>query len=124
MKKAGIYCILLLFLIQSTGSLWIISAFYINRDYIAQELCVNRFDKIPVCYGKCYLDKKLSDNEKKEQKAPGSKEKETQPLFMAEATSQSTGAFVIPTTKMATIGYCEHFTSNGLQALFRPPKTA
>ena len=65
MKKTAVYFLLILFVIQSTSNLWIISSFYINRDYIAKELCINRFDKMPVCKGICYLEKKISDNEKK-----------------------------------------------------------
>ncbi len=75
MNKIITYSLIILFLFQSTSNFWIMFSFYLNREYIAQELCVNRFDKIPVCKGSCYLGKQLLQNEKKEQKSTGAKNK-------------------------------------------------
>ena len=44
------------------------ASFYIQQDYIAQNLCINRFDAIPVCKGQCYLKKQLKTNENQEKK--------------------------------------------------------
>jgi hypothetical protein len=54
--------------IQSTKSFWIITTFHINRDYIAENLCVNRFDKIPTCKGQCYLNNQLEKEHKESKK--------------------------------------------------------
>lgn len=78
MNKIITYFLIILFVFQSTSNFWIMFSFYLNRDYIAQELCINRFDKIPVCKGSCYLGEKLSENEKKEQKNTSTKNKEVQ----------------------------------------------
>ncbi|SEA51445.1 hypothetical protein SAMN05421540_106157 [Psychroflexus halocasei] len=78
MNKIITYFLIILFVFQSTSNFYIMFSFYLNRDYIAQELCINRFDKIPVCKGSCYLSEKLSENEKKEQKNTSTKNKEVQ----------------------------------------------
>lgn len=71
----------MLFVFQNAGSLWIIGDFYINQDYIAKNLCINRFDAIPMCNGKCYLENKLKRSEKGEQKFPTVIYKEVQLFF-------------------------------------------
>lgn len=47
-----------------------------NRDYIANNLCINRFDAIPVCKGSCILENALNKAQKEEQKTPEMKIKE------------------------------------------------
>jgi hypothetical protein len=47
---------------QSTINIWTMAMFHVQQEYIAQNLCVNRFDAIPVCNGQCYLDKQLQEN--------------------------------------------------------------
>ncbi len=54
----------------------IMGIFYLQRDYIAKNLCVNRFDKLSVCKGQCYLNKKLEYNDTEQQKIPEIKVKE------------------------------------------------
>lgn len=68
MKRILVFLLLLVFTIQITKSFWIISSFHINRDYIAKNICINRFDKIPTCKGQCFLIAELS-KEQKENKA-------------------------------------------------------
>lgn len=88
MRKSILYILLLSFLYQSTSSIWIIASFYINQDYIAKNICINRFDLIPVCKGKCFLQKELSSDSEKQQ-FPKIKKQETQPLFYQTATYQN-----------------------------------
>ena len=45
----------------------------LNRSYIAKNLCVNRDKPMMGCNGKCYLSKKLKEQEKQDQQAPVSK---------------------------------------------------
>lgn len=52
------------------SGLWVLTSFYINRAYIETNICINRFDKIPLCKGSCYLEKTLTENEKKQQEQP------------------------------------------------------
>lgn len=53
--------LLLAIIMQSTGSIWIYLGFQLNRDYIVSQLCINRFETIPVCKGSCYLEEKIKE---------------------------------------------------------------
>lgn len=81
MKKVVIYFLLFIFTIQSTKSLWIIASFQINREYIASNLCINRFDKIPTCKGQCFINNELSKEQKDNKKNVTTIEKES--VFIA-----------------------------------------
>lgn len=63
MKKYLIYLLLASLLGQSSRQVWVMVSFYWNQAYIAENLCVNRFEAITVCGGKCYLIKKLGETE-------------------------------------------------------------
>jgi len=63
-------------LVQGTGNCWIVAAFYLNRDRIAATVCINRFDLIPVCRGACFLERKLNENETRQEKSLDIKYKE------------------------------------------------
>ena len=109
---------------QSTSNIWIVSSFYINRDYIAKELCINRFDKVPLCKGKCYLEKKISDNEKQEQKIPSVKEKEIQLYFCPETPVFHCFIAPIEISKSIAVKQNDNIESTFLYSIFHPPKMA
>lgn len=124
MKKLLIHIMLLTFVFQSTCNFWIIISFYANRDYIAENICINRFDQIPVCKGQCFLNQKLQENEKQEQKLPSLKIKEIQ-LFchIADDTYTKMPVLFQEYPKPAILPDCilikKHSTS-----IFHPPKLA
>ncbi len=124
MKKIVLYFLLMSFVFQSTSNLWIISSFYINQDYIAKNLCVNRFDKIPVCYGKCVLAKKLKENEKQEQKIPNIKEKEIQLYFYSQEPIAFNQKSTVENTKAIIIKKDCTIKNTFLYSIFHPPKMA
>lgn len=109
---------------QSTSNVWIVTSFYINRDYIAKELCINRFDKVPLCKGKCYLEKKMSDNEKEEQKIPTVKEKEIQLYFCPITPTFFHSNTPIEVSKSIVVKQNDNIKSTFLYSIFHPPKMA
>lgn len=63
--------ILILLLMAQTFSKWFVEiSFNLNRDYIAKNLCENRYRPVLKCNGNCVLMKKMKQEEKKEQDAP------------------------------------------------------
>lgn len=68
MKKVITYFLLIIITVQISKSLWIITSFQINREFIASNLCINRFDKIPTCKGQCFLNNELSKEHKDDKK--------------------------------------------------------
>ncbi len=124
MKKSILILLLLSFIYQNTSSFWIISAFYINRDYIAQNVCINRFDSIPVCNGNCYLQKELSADSDKKPDLPIIKIKEVQPFFheTIQYKTAFTTAFVTPVVYPKY--YSKFIISTLVFSLFQPPELA
>ena len=111
----------MLLVFQNAGSIWIIGDFYINRDFIAKNVCINRFDAIPICNGKCYLYSKLKANEKQEQKFPTVTYKEIQ-LFL-----QNQEQFSFPPVRVAfkkkypsLQAGCQK--SNFISSIYHPPR--
>lgn len=78
MKRSGILLLLIAMLFQSTSMLWSVGAFYLNRQYIAKNLCVNRLDPVTICEGSCYLEKQISKEREKDQQLPDIKLKDIQ----------------------------------------------
>ena len=68
--------LLFVFVVHSTQKVVVLLDFYANKSFIEKNLCENRFEKIPVCKGQCYLTKELRKVDKHEQKLPASKWKE------------------------------------------------
>ncbi|MCW8310426.1 hypothetical protein ACR78Z_19365 [Sphingobacterium thalpophilum] len=67
--KQFIWIILPLMLLQSFSTVWLWTIFELNRDYIARNECINRFnEKALSCRGQCILMKKMREHEEKEQK--------------------------------------------------------
>ena len=58
--------LLTLVLLQNVNLTFIKAHFDFNRDYIAKNLCINRFNPESNCNGQCYLMKKLSAEAEKE----------------------------------------------------------
>lgn len=124
MKKIVLYFLLMSFAFQNAGNLWIISSFYINQDYIAKNLCINRFDKIPLCYGKCVLNKQLKDNDKEQQKFPNVKEKEIQLYFYCQESIEFSKKITVENSKRAILKKDSNIKNTFLYSIFHPPKMA
>ena len=65
--------LLVLVMTQSFSHWFVVLAFNINRDYIAKNLCENRYRPKMHCNGNCVLMKKLKEKEKAEQNEPAAK---------------------------------------------------
>ena len=102
----------------------ILTSFFINRDYITENLCINRFDKIPTCKGQCYLGDKLKENEKKEQKLPNFKTKEVQ-LFHQSFKKIDISLQINSVLVNDAIPFCLiDYSNNYLTSIFHPPQLA
>lgn len=121
MKKCITLFILMLLVFQNAGSIWIIGDFYINQDYIAKNVCINRFDAVPICNGKCYLENKLKENDKQDQKFPTVTYKEVQLFLQTPAQFSFTVIGFIFKKKypMLQIG---NQNSNYVFSIYHPPR--
>ena len=59
-KVKSLFCVLMAWIIclQATNLLWVFIGYECNRDYIEQNLCVNRYEPAATCKGFCYLSEK------------------------------------------------------------------
>jgi hypothetical protein len=121
LKKIASILLIIAFLVQTTNQLWIWAAFKLNQDYIANTLCINRFDLVPICKGSCYLEQKLANNQEQQTKQPDLKTKEITLFYQQSATLLATPLAI----KNATVTYVAYNTrfipSTYLQSVFRPP---
>ena len=59
-KKATSIGLILLMSLQCFYKLGLMTYFQLNREYIAEVLCINKEKPISVCYGQCFLKNKLN----------------------------------------------------------------
>ena len=76
MKKAAVISLAVLIASLNFKDLFTYLEFYLNRDYIACNLCINLNDPAAMCYGSCFLKKSLKANQEQEQKYPFAKKEE------------------------------------------------
>lgn len=123
MKRYLALILVLSFFIQSFSSLWIFTSFHLNKKYISENICINRFDKIPTCEGQCFLTKELQKNEQKDDvKFPSSKHNEIQ-LFQPSEYSFKLNNELYIYDKSTSIFSPELATKTFCNTIFHPPKT-
>lgn len=103
-----------------TFSTFIIQAdFFLNRSYIAKNLCVNRDKPLMHCNGKCYLSKKLKDQEKQDQSPVSKTERfDAQPFFIPQLFSVKTAVVI---SKPRYFIRNENVVSSFPRFIFHPP---
>lgn len=109
-------------MIQSTSQLWITASFFLNRDYIARVLCINKDIPDSGCNGACQLKKEIEKDKEKQDKS-GIDNKVKEILVYYPST--------LPTTSLVAIEWSEkpynniYFTSflpeGFIHNIFHPP---
>ena len=125
LKRLSIW-LLILAVFMANFSTWLVYVgFKINQQYIARNLCINRFKPSIHCDGKCYFMHKIKqaeENEKK-QSAKGNSGR-VEISFFQQPFSIS---FIEPeiTDKAAvSIQTCAFtYNSQHLEVIFRPPRS-
>ena len=88
MKNFVTVCLILIILLQGFVKGIIVAHYQLNKQYIAAVLCENKNQPQKHCNGKCYLNKSIKAEEKREQKIPmGTKVQEIFTLFCSESLS-------------------------------------
>ncbi len=109
--------------VQINMQFLVVAGFYLNRDYIAANLCENKAHPEKKCCGKCYLNKQLSKSEKEQSKGGGADSKGKPVLLLF---CESPKPFRLQTfTSLAIAVEYPSFNSNlrpaHLDRLLRPP---
>jgi hypothetical protein len=106
--------------LQTFTSFVIQAEYLLNKSYIANNLCVNKDKPAMHCNGKCYLSKKLKEQEKQDQQAPTSKKErlEVVPFFLPK---QFSFAVVSISTRQEYYVTDDPVSSAFLCSIFHPP---
>ncbi len=114
----------MLFLILLTSSRDLITyvGFYLNQDYITQNLCENRYKPVVMCHGKCVLKDATAQNHENEQNEVPIPQQEERSVFVLpsmESISKSTSFLHL---KRKLIAYHTTFYAfEYLDEVFHPP---
>ena len=76
----------LVLLFQTVSSIGLLAGYYLNREYIAEFLCINKQKPELKCNGKCYLKKQLSQNDEGHAKAPQRIKEQKEVILFLEKT--------------------------------------
>lgn len=104
---------------------WGAVAYYrINRDYIAENLCVNRDKPMLNCNGQCYLAKKLKAAEEKEQKSNSERLEKMPEVVLSFQSIQPvfTAQFIPAIVVENHFTVSEFFPNAAANGFFHPPQ--
>ena len=106
--------------VQTFSTYFIKADFYLNQSYIAKNLCVNRDMPMMHCNGKCYLSKKITEQEKKDNSPISKTEKFDVQFFFLPETLLLKNTFSI-ILKHQYIIKEENLVSSVSTSIFHPP---
>jgi hypothetical protein len=116
--------ILILLVMSQTFSHWFtVFGFKMNQDYIAKNLCENRYRPALNCNGNCVLMKKLKQQEKEEQNSPVALK-----LDLSTVVISSRSFFTVSLVNVSKDIPCTYFTGAAGKELkmprsvFHPPQ--
>jgi len=116
------FILLTAIMLQVLGKFIILVDYSINKNYIANVLCVNKNKPKMQCNGKCHLKKQLKKEDAKEQ-SPANPFKEIKdlPLYLGNSSSINPLKNIVCKTEASTFRYSFHFSTQHLQDVFHPP---
>lgn len=122
MKICIIVLLLVVMAFQSANKAIVLTSFYINKEYIEQNVCINRFEKIPICKGQCYLKSELNKTDEQNNKLPSIKYKEVQLYFDEISLFEKRDTFDQRILEKATFAYKESLIPPLYFTIFHPPQ--
>ncbi|MFC6098970.1 hypothetical protein [Olivibacter domesticus] len=121
MKRLAVILLVPMMLLQSCAGLFIMTAFYANRDYIAKNLCDYRNRPVSMCGGSCVLTESLKKEQEREEKQPDLKFKEVQ-LLLSHTVSTLTKTPVAAIVQLSYATYVKPiYTIEIIATIFHPP---
>lgn len=122
MKRVTAIVMIAVMSVQCFYKLGVITYFQLNREYIAEFLCINKEEPITMCYGQCFLKKNLDITDDSSPAATNTaqgKERVDFPVFLI---SQITCAFNGPLSRPIISGlYFFSVSSKHATIPFHPP---
>lgn len=123
MKKGFILILVMVMLLQSSIRSVYVAYYQINQDYIATVLCINKAKPASTCNGKCYLSKKMKEQEKQEQTIPSVlKGLEEVVLFFTDFNLLPTPVFADEMQVASLDAYQMHAYKSPADFIIQPPQ--
>ena len=122
MKICIVVILFVVMAFQSANKAIILTSFYLNKEYIAQNECVNRFEKIPICKGQCYLETELKKTDEQNHKIPALKYKEIQLFYSENKLSENKYTYENGVVEKKCFYYKETIISPLQFTIFHPPQ--
>jgi hypothetical protein len=126
LKKLTIWFLIFAVFAANFSLVFVYVGFKLNQQYIAANLCINRFKPSLHCNGKCYFMLKIKqaeDNDKKQSAKNSSSRLEVS--FIQQPFSISFSEPVIVDVLSGGFPVFDyHYTSRYLTSIFKPPKSA
>lgn len=123
MKKGLIIVLVLVMLLQSSIRSMYVAYYQINQDYIASVLCINKAKPASSCNGKCYLSKKMKEQEKQEQSIPSIlKGLEEVVLFFTDLNALPAPVFAEEAQVASLDAYQMHAYKSPVDFIIQPPQ--
>jgi hypothetical protein len=125
MKKITAFILLIPMLAQLGSRYLVMLNFEVNKQMIAQTLCVNRDKPMSGCNGKCYLKKQL-DKAAKQENAPNNntRDNSNELLFFTDAKKLA-AYFLAEESDRQYFSSRQPFTPQNLYgSVFHPPQKA
>ena len=115
-----------LYLLALVGPVMPVLDYMINYDYIAKELCVNRDKPVLACNGKCYLEKKMVENNEllshqSDKPTPPKLEQIAFPVFVVMEQIKYAALIFVSITK-SSFFYQVSYSYSYIFSLLRPPQ--
>lgn len=106
-------------LLQTFGKELVLAQFMLNRDYIANVLCINKARPQLACHGQCQLMKEMTKETKKEQN--GNAVKDKYEVVLSEITTTFHLTPYVAVNELFT-AYAGGMHRDPLHAVFHPPR--
>jgi hypothetical protein len=123
MLKYPVTILLLLLTVVQTFSKWcLIAEFRIERDFIARNLCVNRLRPCCCCKGKCYLNKRLAEDQAQQQTPGKGAQHDEIPLQVVRTTNILPEPVAAILHRRYSTRYLNDEPQDYIPAFFAPPR--
>ena len=123
MKKVFVIVLVAIVLLQSSIKSMYVAYYNINKEYIASVLCINKAKPASTCNGKCYLSKKMDEQEKQEQTIPSVlKGLEEAVFYFSEYSFVLNPRFSIEEQLVSLDAYQMHSYSSPIDNIIQPPQ--
>jgi len=126
LKRLTIWFLIFAVFAANFSLVFVYVGFKFNQQYIAANLCINRFKPSMHCNGKCYFMRKLKqaeDNDKK-QAAKNSSSRLEMSFIQQPFTISFSESVIIDALSADFPIFNYQYTSRYLSSIFKPPKSA